>query len=241
MKWILFLTLAFSSTVFAQTKFARTNDLALVYKGPGSCPEDCSESAAHVAELAGLTPVYVGPQDFRPQLFSQAKIWIQPGGHSTDVAKAMAPELKQAIREFVQHGGAYVGFCAGGFFAGETFHDETEIGLGLIPGQSLYEQSLDQYQDGVVIDISWLGRLRSVYWEGGPYFVLRSPNAFTVTAYYPNGHVAGLRGPFGQGRVAVTGFHPEAPMWWRKNVPGTDVDGLDEDIAVQMIHWTVEQ
>lgn len=232
MKWILFFTLVFSTTIFAQAK-----NLALIYKGPGSCPEACSESAAHVAELAGFTTVYVGPNDLDPQLFANAKIWIQPGGHSSEVAKAMSPELKQAIRDFVSGGGAYVGFCAGGFYAGETFHDETEAGLGLIPGQSLYEEPLAQYDNGVVIEVTWLGKLRSVYWEGGPYFVLRSPNSFEVTAIYPSGHVAGIRGPYGKGRVNITGFHPEAPMWWRDGVPGHDTDGLDEDIAVEMIQW----
>lgn len=215
---------------------AQTKKLALVYKGPGSCPEQCSESAAHVAELAGYTPVYVGPTQNDPALFAAAKVWVQPGGHSSEVAKAMSAEMKQAIRNFVSRGGAYVGFCAGGFYAGESFHHDEE-GLGLIPGKSIYQNHLDKYDNGVVIEVTWLGKLRDVYWEGGPYFVLRSPNRFEVTAVYPDGRVAGVRGPYGQGRVAVTGFHPEAPAWWRDGVPGTDRDGLDEDIASDMIRW----
>jgi glutamine amidotransferase-like uncharacterized protein len=224
------LTLPFSA--HAQTE----KNLALVYKGPGSCPEECSESAAHVAELAGYKAVYVGPQELNAD-FAHAKVWIQPGGHSSEVAEAMLPELKQAIRNFVASGGAYVGFCAGGFYAGETFHNDTESGLGLLPGKALYEEALDQYDKGVVIDVTWLGELRSVYWEGGPYFVLRPTPGFEITAVYPSRHAAAVQGPFGSGRVAVAGFHPEAPKWWRDDVPGHDTDGQDEDIAVDMIRW----
>jgi glutamine amidotransferase-like uncharacterized protein len=242
MRRLAFLIFVLPCLALAQPKSAVKNsdeNLALIYKGPGSCPEQCSESAAHVAELAGLTPVYVGPKANNiSSLLARARIWIQPGGHSSEVAKVMPEEMKNAIRSFVAGGGAYVGFCAGGFYAGESFHDD-EKGLGLIPGKSLYQDHLAKYDNGVVIEVSWLGKLRDVYWEGGPYFVLRSPNAFEITASYADGRVAGLRGPYGQGRVAVTGFHPEAPLWWRKDVPGTDRDGLDEDIAVGMIDWAI--
>jgi glutamine amidotransferase-like uncharacterized protein len=230
-KILALLVFAFPVLVFAQLK-----SLALVYKGPGSCPEQCSESAAHVAELAGYTPVFVGPTENDPKLFAQAKVWVQPGGHSSEVVKAMSADMKQAIRNFVSQGGAYVGFCAGGFYAGESFHDDEE-GLGLIPGNSIYQDHLDQFDHGVVTPVTWFGKTRDVYWEGGPYFVLRAPNAFEITAFYADGRAAGVRGPYGKGRVAVTGFHPEAPAWWRDDVPGIDKDGLDEDIAVDMIRW----
>lgn len=213
--------------------------IALVYKGPGSCVEDCSEAAAQMARLAGLTPVYVGPEETRPEVFHDAVVWIQPGGKSSQVSKAMNPILKQRIREFVYSGGGYVGFCAGGFFATEWISDRGVNGIGVLPGQNeLYENVKDDIE---LITLNWLGVSRKVYWEGGPYFIL--PDAKTISAahyevlaYYPNGQPATVSSRYGNGAVVVTGLHPESPDWWKHDgIELNDTDGDDFDLAVDMI------
>src|SRR3954463_13790060 len=86
---------------------------ALVYKGPGSCEDGCSEAAALVAKLAGLHPVFVDPHPASADVFKNAAVWIQPGGKSRTVGATMSAELKSWIQNFVAAGGGYVGFCAG--------------------------------------------------------------------------------------------------------------------------------
>lgn len=248
---------------------------ALVYRGVGSCEEGCSEAAADIAVRAGLTYSYVGPaipaefqgspekvQTYLRSLFEGAVIWIQPGGKSSQVSLAMASELKEAIRSFVSQGGGYVGFCAGGFFATARVGDTQNEGLGILPGATkqylgvppeVIEKDL-----AVMVPTLWTAaggnqqaQIRSMYWEGGPEFVL-SPSDLSsveVTARYVGtadptgvtGAVASARTEFGRGRVYVTGEHPEAPWSWRNYFKLTDSDGLDLDLAVSMVSWAKKQ
>jgi glutamine amidotransferase-like uncharacterized protein len=212
---------------------------ALVYRGPGSCDEGCSEAAALMAEMAGFNPVYVGPNEMHPKLFDNAAIWIQPGGKSTAVGHAMSESLKNRIRAFVHDGGAYVGFCAGGFYATEKIGTTNDRGLGLIVGRSrLYKKVKGQ---AAVLDLSWGGSRRSIYWEGGPAFYPPPSGAgVDITATYPDGTAASIRGIYGTGRVYVTGMHPEAPQSWFDYFHLKDGDGLDHELAVDMIQWATQ-
>lgn len=213
--------------------------VALVYKGSGSCLEDCSEAAAAMARLAGLNPIYVGPEETRAELFYGAAVWIQPGGKSSEVSKAMNPTLKQLIREFVFRGGGYVGFCAGGFYATKMIADRGVPGLGLLPGRNeLYEAVNGEIE---ILTMTWLGQPRKVYWEGGPFFIPpteqeQSLSEYQILAYYPNGAPATVSSRYGEGHVVVTGVHPESPAWWKQDgVSLTDDDSDDFDLAVDMI------
>lgn len=221
--------------------YVQANDskLALIYQGPGSCEEGCSEAAREMATLAGFKTKFIGPGEVSAEVFQGASIWIQPGGKSSLTSKTMAPELKENIRRFVSTGGGYVGFCAGGFFATEWIADRKVQGLGILPGtNALYQEKAE----AVIFPIQWHGA-RQVYWEGGPYFLppQEKQNApYEVMATYPNSSIASVRSQFGGGRVYVTGLHPEAPQSWRNFYKISDVDGLDYDLAVQMIQWAAK-
>lgn len=248
---------------------------ALVYQGPGACAEGCSEAAAAVATRAGLNVTYVGPeipsqfqgtpekiQEYLRGIFENAVIWIQPGGKSSQVSKAMVPVLKEAIRSFVSQGGGYVGFCAGGFFATAKVGTTEFEGLGILPGSTRQYTGVPpeaiEKDLGVIVPTLWTsagGNVqapeRAMYWEGGPEFILsEAEQAITeVTARYiepkdptgQTGPVASVRTQFGRGRVYVAGDHPEAPMSWRNFYKLNDSDGLDLDLAVAMIRWAKKE
>lgn len=213
--------------------------IALVYKGPGSCEEDCSEAAAQMARLAGLEPVYIGPDETRAEIFNDAVVWIQPGGKSSKVSKTMNSVLKQLIREFVYRGGGFVGYCAGGFYSTELISETGNPGLAILPGKNhLYEEVQNEIE---LPTLNWLGVPRKIYWEGGPYFIPPEPavmhaSNYQVLATYPNGAPATVSSRYGFGAVVVTGVHPESPRWWKSDgVHLNDDDGDDFDLAVDMI------
>lgn len=210
--------------------------MALIYKGPGACEEGCAEAARDMAVMAGFETKFVGPTEAQASVFEGASLWIQPGGQSSTASKAMVPELKQNIKNFVAHGGGYVGFCAGGFLATEWIADRGVQGLGLLAGtNALYPEKAD----AVIFPITSLAGVRQIYWEGGPYF-LPPAAGVEVMATYPNSAVASARSMYGSGRVYVTGLHPEAPPMWREYYKINDLDGLDYDLAVDMILWATK-
>ncbi|MGZ3708191.1 MAG: BPL-N domain-containing protein [Bdellovibrionota bacterium] len=207
---------------------------ALVYKGKGSCDEGCSEAAALMAERAGFRAVYVAPETTDPKLFEGAVVWIQPGGRSRQVAETMNPVLKENLKAFIHGGGGYVGFCAGGFLATEKIADTKVLGLGILGGTAdLYPAP--NHAEAAIFTMSWEGRPREIYWEGGPYFKVPSDGSVETIATYPDGKVSTVRSHYGLGKVLVSGAHPEAPQWWRDAYHLRDSDGLDEDLAEAMI------
>jgi len=221
--------------------------LALVYRGPGTCWKGCAESAALVAWHAGYRVRFVGAEDPPGDLFRTAKIWIQPGGRAIDQARAMSANLKRSLRIFVEQGGGYVGFCAGAFLASRQFGWEEKDGqrvsvegLGLLPVKSRFFFPEPHLAAVLPIRLSD-GATEHFYWELGPYIDARqAAPGVEFLGFYPGTedyYAAAARGTFGEGRVIVTGFHPEAPNLWRRIFGLKDPDGEDSSYAERMIEW----
>lgn len=217
----------FSSSALAAPK-------ALVYNGSGACAENCSKAVFDIAQKAGLDPVYVGDNDTDPAIFEGAALWIQPGGHASAAMNAMSGALKTNIKNFINGGGGYVGFCAGAFVATEIVGSTKVAGLGIIPGNTkLFGSGVDMKK------FNWNGSERYLYWEGGPFFY-NMPASIEQIASYPDGSSASVRTTYGKGRVFLSGPHPEAPQQWKDYNNLVDPDGDDSDLVVQMIHWVTE-
>ena len=101
---------------------AAASQIALVYRGPASCP-DCSEAVARLLESdpnQNFTVIYVGPNEdmsVRAGLeLSDAILYAQPGGNG-GVSKAFSKLKADApfIRKFVSQGGKYLGTCMGAY------------------------------------------------------------------------------------------------------------------------------
>ncbi len=218
---------------------AQARPIALVYNGPGACKSDghCAEAAAAIADKAGFDVEFVGPSTKDDSLFTEAAIYIQPGGNATQVADAMTLAMKNRIRTFVENGGGYVGFCAGAFYAMTPYDDKGQNRLGLLVGDA----EVADFDYPSIVSVSWLdGSRHHVYWEGGAYFKLaKGSDVEVVSRYASTRQAAGVRGMHGKGRVFVTGFHPEAPYDWRFDPKLEDADGTDADqaLAVEMIQW----
>jgi glutamine amidotransferase-like uncharacterized protein len=207
-------------------------NIALVYRGPGSCDEKCSASAAEVARRYGLTVKYVYPSQIIPEVFEEAVVWVQPGGDALELAAKISPHQMDLIRRFVADGGAYVGFCAGAFYSDRKVDNADTIdGLGLIPGTTV-----DYRPDAppALLKLNWRGEIRRVYFEGGATFRFASTDPVSVIARYDDGLPATISVNYGRGTVVVTGAHPEAPEQWKKLYELKDPDGPDLDLAQDM-------
>ncbi|MEV6025912.1 BPL-N domain-containing protein [Streptomyces sp. NPDC052036] len=190
--------------------------LALVYRGPASQP-GCPEAvAALLAEGPwNLDVRFTGPREELPlsaESLSRARVYAQPGGGTLRWAYWRLRRRRGAIRDFVQGGGRYLGFCLGGYLAGAT------PGFGLLPGdtdQYISSPGCSVHDDSnTLVGVEWHGRPRTVFFQDGPYFVLDQGADATVLASYDNGTPAMVVSRFGAGRVGVTGPHPEATEDW---------------------------
>jgi len=211
-KWFQFAFLVF----LPLASFAATKPIALVYAGYGAC-DLCVYGAADMAFRAGLDVVFVDEASIDYSLFREAKVWIQPGGHSVEQAVSMGPILMQHVRNFVNNGGGYVGFCAGSFISTPKIGDSKVDGFGFIP---TYYHHPDDSQAWQIeqIEIPEEGK-RWVYFAGGPKFEITDADikfvGAKVMARALNGDIEELYSHYGRGRIAVSGFHPEANELWK--------------------------
>jgi glutamine amidotransferase-like uncharacterized protein len=195
-----------------------------------------------MAMKAGFDPVYDGAnalnrnttKEDAENLFRDAALWVQPGGKSSIAVSNMTSQLKDALKQFVREGGGYVGFCAGAFASTSWVGTTNYRGFEFMPGRSILYRNP---RGADLIPITWNGKIRHIYWEGGPYLTELPEGKAEVIATYPNGQVASARSVYGRGKIFVTGLHPEAPQSWRDYYRMKDADGLDDDLAVEMMEW----
>jgi glutamine amidotransferase-like uncharacterized protein len=224
--------------------------LALIYRGDkqAGC-EGCSEAVGALLQSSrfNFEIEYVGPKEARDvedASLEQATLYAQPAGNASvsdgwDYVKKTAP----AIRNFVQHGGRYIGFCMGGYFAGSG------PGFDMLPGNTdewitTKHASITSDKDGIV-SVDWRGTTRFMYFQDGPYFIIdkdkaAAAGAVVLATYSSNDKIAAMVAPYGSGKVGVSGPHPEADASWYRLAKLKDPDGLDADLGRDLLEETMK-
>jgi glutamine amidotransferase-like uncharacterized protein len=212
--------------------------LALVYRGPAACNDGCPEAAAALLKKSPykFTVQYVGPNDtpITPELLKTADIYVQPGGgDDLDTAWQSVQSIARPIRDFVKNGGHYLGFCMGGYLAGQ------DPGYNLLPGDAgEYVGSPGatvKTTDDALVQVSWRGKRRAMFFQDGNYVTLNPGAKATVLAKFPNNEIAAVVTPYGKGKVGVSGPHPEADQTWYSFNGLDDPDGVDADLGLDLI------
>lgn len=63
----------------------------------------------------------VTAEEIRAGKLKDADVLVQPGGSGSKQAETLKPEGREAIRQFVNRGGGYVGVCAGAYLASADY------------------------------------------------------------------------------------------------------------------------
>lgn len=211
--------------------------LALVYRGPATLP-GCPEAVAALLKSSrwGFDVRYVGPDEDLPlsrRALAGAALYAQPGGGSLKRGYRHLKGHRDEIRQFVHSGGRYLGFCLGGYLAGAT------PGFALLPGDTdqyiaSFAASVDS-EKNTVVQLSWRGRRRTLFFQDGPYFWLQASAEADILATYPNGTIAAMVTRLGAGRVGVVGPHPEATDDWFIDAGMRVADRLGADLGHDLI------
>jgi glutamine amidotransferase-like uncharacterized protein len=254
-----------AQTALLRKLASSSRPLVIVYDGPGSCPGagllGCTGAAEYAAQQSGFDVKRVGPSaliststesDYHA-IFDHVVAWVQPGGGSRTFLTTATPELKAAIVRFVHDGGGYVGFCAGAFSATAVDGALTLKGLGIFPGKTypypsenvdmVFDQITNHFNPDAyynhIYPVNWAGKKRYLYFEEGAKLLLNASElaGVEVMATLPTGEAISARTKFGNGRVYITGMHPEASTAWRTHPDLLDTDGLDYDLVQNMLRW----
>lgn len=208
--------------------------MALVYRGPATGCEGCSEAVADLLSSydAGLEVAYVGPQEdleLTEAVLSRATVYAHPGGNISleEAVQLLGPQAASVITSYVEGGGNYLGFCLGAYLAG------SEPGLGLLaPGNTgryvdTPEAQLEDTEEGIV-RVRWKGQKRWHFAQDPSVIFPSGVEGEQILSRFDNGEVNALVRPYGEGMVGVVGTHPEADRSWYADVLWqADLDGID--------------
>lgn len=224
--------------------------IALVYRGDkaAGCP-GCSEAARDLLMKSrfGFVVKFVGPKEdleVDDKTLEQATLYVQPAGMaSLDDAWEHVKKTAPAIRKFVKNGGRYLGFCMGGYLAGQN------PGFELLPGdtdQWIASKKASIEDDGdYIVDVEWNKKKRSMYFQDGPFFIVDkddkdAKDVEVLAKYADNDKIAAMVAPYGKGKVGVSGPHPEADDTWYELAKLSDPDGLDADLGLDLLERTMK-
>jgi len=239
-------------------RVALYDDTASIYPSAWAEGLDAIEAAATAAgfdvERIGRDPLNGEPgllQGFDALLFGGGYAYPGYTVHITGRGKAR-------IQEFVAGGGAFVGICAGAYFAcdsldyeGVTYGDESGYDTDLYPGVCAGPVAeVSSYPVWAPATVDFPGHAayedfdeapfqRQIFYAGGPFFDAPPAGTEVLARYADPGPHQGLAAviarSYGAGRVVLWGPHPEVLSV--ASVPEVTLDPGNRDLYARVVAW----
>lgn len=238
--------LAIAGDVVQQQRSYKTD--ALIYAGVAAAYGG-PEALAEIVESHGLTQRTVNSEELDRMTLDELAnygVILWPGGYATEMSDSLRAITRENIRKAVsERGVGFAGYCAGAFIAvsppAKQGQDGPDWGFALIQGETLpYYHLEDEGVDDAIVKVGLAGgSQRDLIWWGGPYFPEYQHGV--IARYADDNKPAIIEQWSGKGLVVLSGPHPEAPDNWRQKLNLTDKDGLDHELAWDMIQAALKQ
>ena len=139
--------------------------------------------------------------------FSNVDIVAVPGGFGdADSYDSLLKHNQNRVREYVEHGGRYLGICMGAYWAASDYFN---IVQDIKAVQYIRRPDADTRRPHAKnIDITWNGVQDNMFFYDG--CALIGPGAKQVVATYANGDPMAII----QNRIGLIGCHPESEEFW---------------------------
>ena len=200
----------------------------LIYTDKGTCPLSVKcllnslSQLSKYYQLKTIDSQFLSIQEWE----SDASLLIMPGGRDVPYHQELKGNPNKKIQNFVRNGGAYLGLCAGAYYACSTIEFEKGHPLEIVEKRELsFFPGIAQgpaYGAGKFAYNSSSGALiaplmlstsehSSAYFNGGCLFT-PTTESITILAKYedlPKQPPAIIYTQFGNGNVVLSGVHPE--------------------------------
>jgi glutamine amidotransferase-like uncharacterized protein len=192
------------------------NAPVLLFTGTGTSPNDVAaiEKVLGSSHLNYTTVSSSQLNGMAESGISEYRLFIVPGGNYLDIGNSLTAATTVNVRNAVRGGLSYLGICAGGFLAGSVPAPYKGFDLSSGVKFGFYAAEKNGIRKAAVRITTADGAELDQYWEDGPEF----SGWGEVAGKYPDGTPAIVEGSVGQGRVILSGVHPEAPESWRKGM-----------------------
>lgn len=188
-----------------------------------------ARSLVAALEGAGVPCVVLERSRLTPAGMNGLEAVVVPGGWAPTQLEVFGPAGLDALRDFVEAGGRYVGVCAGAYAAAREVRWDTPAGagpataypLGLFGGVARGPlASIAPWPERAPARLAWTAAARArgieaadleVLYFGGPRLVPDVPRQAAVLATYQDGGAAIVATRRGRGEVVLVAVHLERP------------------------------
>lgn len=157
------------------------------------------------------------------------RLFIMPGGADLPFCELLEPEGTDAIRQYVEEGGTYLGICAGAYFASRKVDFEKgreyevrgrrELRLAEVTARGVIRElesgpyDPEHITGANAVRVKWGKEMLTSYYHAGPGFVFDRPTRDTeIIATYPDAPgspAAVIRRRIGKGQAILCSPHFE--------------------------------
>jgi glutamine amidotransferase-like uncharacterized protein len=257
-EWLLRMQVILLVVCTTQCNGVQITDVAL-YSDNG-CWDESLQALENMFAWMGYTVTQVDAAYINKNI-GTFKILCVPGGDMYQYSQDISAAGKENIRDFIRHGGAYIGICGGAYFAGEKViwrgQQLSMTPLGLFSGMT--QGPIDEiipYPDCGMCKITIIDSTHPItrsepdslwvlyYW--GPALIPDQDAAVTILGRYADSsEPAMLAFEYGDGRVFIIGTHPEIEEDSERDEVqfGDELDdrGSDWDIMHRAVLWCLKQ
>jgi glutamine amidotransferase-like uncharacterized protein len=148
-------------------------------------------------------------EECMPTTFEGVDIVAFPGGigEASSYDSFFRRKAQNAVADYVEGGGRYLGICMGAYWAGRHYFDLLD---GVDAVQYIKQPNSDIKRSyGTVAPVMWNGNPENIFFYDGCALV-GDTSKFDTIATYANGDAAAII----QNRVGIMGPHPESQEYW---------------------------
>lgn len=163
--------------------------------------------------IQALSPKYdiqlFGKEECNPTLLENFDIVAFPGGigDANSYDKFFRRKAENAVADFVDRGGYYLGICMGAYWAGSNWFDILD---SVDAVQYIRQPTADIRRPyGTVAPVVWNGQQENMFFYDG-CALIGDESKFQTIARYANGDPMAII----QNRIGVIGCHPESMDFW---------------------------
>jgi biotin protein ligase-like protein len=92
-----------------------------IFSGDGVTKSDPAQIKACLPESQGFAVKLIAPKEVLEGGLTKFDVVIHPGGSGSGQAESLGEDGRERVRQFVRHGGGYVGVCAGAYLASAEY------------------------------------------------------------------------------------------------------------------------
>jgi hypothetical protein len=183
--------------------------IALFINHP-ECSKDCCDGMTEALKHNYIIKLFT-VNECNSETLSSVDVVAFPGGigDASSYDKFFRRKAQNAIADYVQQGGRYLGICMGAYWAGSHYFDILE---NVDTVQYIKQPTSDIKRSySTVATVNWNNQIENMFFYDGCAFV-GDTSKFKTISTYANGDAMSII----QNRIGLIGCHPESQEYWYK-------------------------